>query len=183
MRHVSKKGLPVEIQERDFSILRGLFESRIMTSAHIATLHFDGKPEAAKKRLQKLKAAGLLGERKRRPYEPSVLFLTRQALALLDAQGVLAEYPRLDSDSLDKRSRVGVLTIRHELEVMDVKAAFHSAIKRAPLFKIAEFTTWPLLSQFEASRPCLAVVSISPRPLSGLATRKNLEYPVADPPM
>jgi len=48
---------PAQLQSRDFDLLHGLFESRIMTTAHIATMYFDGKREAAKKRLQKLKAA------------------------------------------------------------------------------------------------------------------------------
>jgi hypothetical protein len=45
------------LQDRDFALLRGLFESRVMTAGHIATLYFDGSREAAKKRLQKIKAA------------------------------------------------------------------------------------------------------------------------------
>jgi len=45
-------------------------DPRIMTSAHVAALYFAGKKEAAKKRLQKLKAAGFVvnenaGERTR----------------------------------------------------------------------------------------------------------------------
>ena len=82
----------LHLQDRDFIILRGLFESRIMTSAHVAVLYFGGRKEAAKKRLQKLKTAGLIGERGRRVYEPSVLYLTQKAFAFLRAQGVLSEY-------------------------------------------------------------------------------------------
>jgi len=56
-----KKGahLGVQLQPRDFELLRGLFESRVMTLAHVSALYFDGKREMAKKRVQKLKAAGL----------------------------------------------------------------------------------------------------------------------------
>ncbi len=36
---------------------------------------------------------------------------------------------------------------------MDVKAAFCSAIRGAHSFTVAEFSTWPLLYQFEAFRP------------------------------
>ena len=56
----------LDLQQRDFEVLCGLFESRVMAAGHIAALYFDGKREAAKKRLQKLKAAGLISERKRR---------------------------------------------------------------------------------------------------------------------
>jgi hypothetical protein len=69
----------IQLQPRDHGLLHDLFESRVMTSAHAATLHFGGSKEAAKKRLQKLKAAGLVSERKRRPTEPAALFLTAKA--------------------------------------------------------------------------------------------------------
>lgn len=123
-----------------------------MSSAHIATLYFAGSKEAAKKRLQKLKAARLIAERKRRAYEPSILYLTRQAFALLRERGVLAEYPPLSLAALEKRSRVSEITIRHELDIMDVKSAFLDAIAKTPQFTVEEFSTWPLLYQFEAFR-------------------------------
>jgi len=54
--------------------------------------------------------------------------------------------------SLEKRARVGATTLRHELEIMDVKAALHSALAKSEQFSIAEFSTWPLLYQFETFR-------------------------------
>jgi len=140
------------VQDRDLGLLKGLFESRVMTAEHISVLYFDGRKEAAKKRLQKLKAAGLVGERARRSFEPAVLFLTLKSLVLLRERGTLTEYPAFALPVLDKRARVSDLTLRHELEVMDVKAAFHEAIKRTETFSIAEFGTWPRLYEFEASR-------------------------------
>lgn len=142
-----------QIQERDFALLLGLFESRVMTAAHVAAVHFEGKQEAAKKRLQKIKAAGLIGERKRRVNEPSVLFLTRKSHALLEERGMLGEFPQLSPNAFEKRAAVSELTLRHELEVMDVKAAFCSALRRSDLFSIAEFSTWPRLDEFKAMRP------------------------------
>jgi hypothetical protein len=121
-----------------------------MNSAHIAALYFEDKREAAKKRIQKLKSAGLVTERPRRVSEPSILFLTSKALKLLRDEGILAKYPELTLSSLQKRTLVSDLTLRHELEVMDVKAAFHSAARKTETFGIAEFSTWPLLHQFEA---------------------------------
>ena|ERR1051326_2614404 len=97
---------PFQIQERDIALLRGLFESRVMTATQIASLFFDGKPEAAKKRLQKLKAAEFVGERRRRAYEPSVLSLTPKAFVLLRDRGALVSYPRFALGSLERRSRV-----------------------------------------------------------------------------
>lgn len=143
----------LHFQDRDLSVLRGLFESRVMMTSHIATLYFRGSGEAAKKRLQKLKAAGLIGERKRRAYEPSVLYLTRKALALLRERGVLSEYPQISPSVIERRARVSKLTLQHELEVMDVKAAFHTGVAKTSAFSVAEFSTWPLLYQFDAVRP------------------------------
>jgi len=117
----------IQFQDRDMAILLGLFESRIMTAAHVAALFFDGKTEATKKRLQKIKAAGLIGERKRRVNEKSILFLTRKGYGLLQKNELLRPFPQLSASTFEKRANVSELTIRHELEVMDVKAAFHSA--------------------------------------------------------
>jgi hypothetical protein len=35
------------LQERDLDLLRDLFESRLMTTAHVAALHFGGRREAS----------------------------------------------------------------------------------------------------------------------------------------
>jgi hypothetical protein len=138
--------------DRDFVLLRGLFECRVMTAKHVATLYFDGKKSYTTKRLQKLKAAGLVGERKRRVNERSILFLTRKAFNLLKTEGRLQEHPPLSANSFVARANVSEMTLRHELEVMDVKAAFHSALNKSEKFSILKFSTWPLLYQFEVSR-------------------------------
>jgi hypothetical protein len=123
-----------------------------MTAVHAATLYFDGRGEATKKRLQKLKKAGYIDELPRHPYRPAVLFLTQEGLALLRKNDGLAGYPRLAMPSLEKRAHVSESTLQHELEIMDVKAAFHSAITKTPSFVITQFSTWPLLYQFQALR-------------------------------
>lgn len=158
------ESLSILLQDRDLALLRGLFECRVMTNDHATTLCFDGKSEAAKKRLQKIKAAGLITERPRRAFEPSVLFLTRKGLVLLQSKGVLNDYPSFDLPALDRRVRVSDLTIRHELEVMNVKAAFHAAIKTTGSFTIDEFSTWPLLNEFTAFRPGGSGVEITVKP-------------------
>jgi hypothetical protein len=124
-----------------------------MSAAHIATIYFGGKREVAKKRLQKLKMAGLIGERKRRVNEPSVLFLTRQSFAVLNEGDFLSEFPRLSPSVFEKRASVSDLTLRHELDVMDVKTAFHSALLKSENFAVTEFSTWPRLHEFKATRP------------------------------
>src|SRR5258706_12272606 len=110
----------INLQNRDFALLRGLYESRIMTAAHIVTLYFDGKREYTKKRLQRMKAAGLIRERRRRVNEPAILFLTRKAFSFLNSQGHLSQFPAISGKAFEVRANVSELTVRHELEVMDV---------------------------------------------------------------
>jgi hypothetical protein len=124
-----------------------------MTSAHIATIHFGGKDEAASKRLRKLKAAGFLVERPRRVNERAVFFLTRKAFVVLREEGVLSQYPAFDLATLERRAQVSDRTVSHELEVMDVKAALCAAIQGIKELTVSEFSTWPLLNQFEISHP------------------------------
>src|SRR5580704_15496235 len=121
----------LQLQERDAQLLHGLFVSRVMTGTHITALYFGGSKEAAKKRLQKLKSVGLVGERKRRVNEKSVLFLTRKGHARLEQRQLLLAFPQLSGAAFEKRANVSELTLRHELEVMDVKAAFHSTLAQS----------------------------------------------------
>jgi hypothetical protein len=140
----------VILQERDFALLKEMFESRVMTGAHVASIYFDGKKESAKKRLQKLKSAGYVGERARMPNEQAILSLTAKGLKLLKEHGILTDYPPASIKTLEKRARVSNITLRHELEVMDVKTAFYAAIQDTNEFSIAEFTTWTQMHQFKA---------------------------------
>lgn len=142
----------IVLQLRDLKLLLGLFESRVMTASHISSLYFEGKREYTKKRLQKIKAAGFIGERKRNANQLSVHFLTRKGFAHLKNDGQLSEFPSLSANSFEARANVSHFTLRHELEIMDVKAAFHAALAKSEAFSIAEFSTWPLLHQFETSR-------------------------------
>jgi hypothetical protein len=65
---------------------------------------------------------------------------------------MLSEFPSIGTTSFEARANVSHFTLRHELEIMDVKAAFHAALIKSEKFSIAEFSTWPLLHQFETSR-------------------------------
>lgn len=143
----------IVIQDRDYAVLSGLFESRIMTRQHIAVLYFDGKAEATKKRIQKYIAARLIDERNRQPNEPAVLSISKRGFDTLAETGMLSEYPQQDWRSCEKRIKVSESTIRHELEVMDVKAIFTSVIRDRIDLSLAEFSTWPKLYEFRARRP------------------------------
>jgi hypothetical protein len=138
-------------QDRDFAALLGLFETRVMTAWHMGTLFFDSKHQYTKKRLQKIKAAGLIGERRRRVNEPAILFLTPSGLRLLQQKGSLSEFPVPPPASFARRANVSEQTIRHELEVMDVKAAFHAASHKSEKPLNIDFITWPRMYEFEAA--------------------------------
>lgn len=152
----------IEIQDRDISLLKDLFVSRIMSLSHIAALHFDGKSEAAKKRVQKLKAAGYISERPRKAREPSALSLTKEALVYLDNHLHLSLYPRLSIPAFDRRSRMSELTIRHELEVMDAKASLVPAVEKSPGMKVVDFTKWPKMIEFDVPIRSKGVVRVKP---------------------
>lgn len=138
----------IHIQPRDLALLCGLFESRYLTSAHIAEIYFAGKREMAKKRIQKLKATGLVGTRSRGFGVSDLLRLTPRAIHFLSAGGHLAGYPRLPLAAQLRRTRIRPLTIDHELAVADVKAAFSRALRAREHLSLLEFGTWPRLYEF-----------------------------------
>ncbi len=140
-------------QERDFAVLRGLYESRTMTVSHAATLYFESNIETAKKRLQKLRRAGLIRDRARQAHEPLTLLLTKKGFHLLKRQGRLDGYPVLSDAQFDVRSHVSRLTLRHELAVVGVKAALLAALSKRTNIRVITSTTWPLLSQFRTHKP------------------------------
>lgn len=149
----TNRRLSLELQERDLAIFRGLFESRPMTLDHIARLYFANQYEAAKKRIQRLKAERFLRERPRRVYEPSILHLSHRAFDELSWRGYLKEYPPYAWNQLEDRAKVSDRTLRHELAVLDVKTSLSCAIRSKPDHELLEFSTWPALYQFEAAQP------------------------------
>jgi hypothetical protein len=150
---MSKADRSIALQPRDFLLLRGLFDSRIMTLSHIERLFFDGRDEAAKKRVQKLKAACLISERARGVTDRSLLFLARRGFQALVEEGQLSQFPKLSWKALEKRMQVSDLTLRHELEIQDVKTALTLAVNHTANFSIAQFWTWPLLYEFRVTLP------------------------------
>ncbi len=138
-----------QLIERDYCVLRGLFESRVMTLQHVASLYFDGSLSAARKRVWKLKNAKLLSERTRhRPYDPSILYLTRPGFEKLNQEGRLIDYPSIGWPTMEKRTNVSPLTLQHELDVMTAKSAIMSAVNHCVSHHVAEFSTWPRLFAF-----------------------------------
>jgi hypothetical protein len=148
----SRPNKRIEFQHRDFEIMKGLFESRIMSSRHMEDIYFEGKREATKKRLQKLKAVRVISEKRPKLYEPGVLSLTKKGFKLLKEEGQLAEYPHITDAQFGRRASVSALTIRHELAVMDVKAAFVRTARESEQLRLIEFSTWPILNQFKVKQ-------------------------------
>jgi hypothetical protein len=164
----------IEIQDRDVAILRTLFECRVMTRSQAALLHFDGKTEAAKKRLQLLKAAGYVSDRPRLPHDPAVLVLTRKGFELLEGTGALQMFPAFRNwKQAAKRLSVSPLTIQHELEVMDVRAAIVAAVHNQPKLSIAQISTWPAMIAFEAYNSNGERVEIRPDGLLRVVERSD----------
>lgn len=133
-----------------------------MTLAHAAVLYFEGKKEMSKKRIQKLKVAGIIRERPRSFSSPSILYIGSKGIEILRAYGHLVEYPEASLPDLENRARVSDLTLRHELEVMDVKAAMAAGIRMLANLRLPEFSTWPALHEFEARRPSGERVDVKP---------------------
>ena len=119
----------IVVRPRDLEFLCLLLHTRILTLSHAAALIFNGSSEAAKKRIQKLKAAGFVLERRRKAYEPGILFLSKRGFECLRENGALPE-ECADITSFSKRATISELTLHHELEVLDVKVAFHEAANR-----------------------------------------------------
>jgi Replication-relaxation len=154
LSHMQKeKGRGIDLQERDFALLRGLYESRVMKVSHIAALVFEGKLEAARKRIQKLKKANLILERVRGHSEPAALQLSKKGFEILIKEEQLQELPRISEREFMARCRVSSLTIQHELAVMDVRVALETALLRTYGVRILQVSTWPLLSQFSTRMP------------------------------
>jgi hypothetical protein len=142
----------IQLQRRDLLALKDLFETRIATLRHISLLHFKGHDEACKKRVAKLKTAGFVDELPRRAYERSILRLTQKGFALLQQHGLLNDFPYFSSPQFIKRGRVSLSTLKHELLIMDFKAAFVSAIAKTAHLSLAEFTTMPAMIEFTVRR-------------------------------
>ena len=87
-----------------------------------------------------------------------MLHLTSTGHAELHGRGLLRDYPRFPT--FEKRSRVSEFTLRHELAVMDMKAAFVKSARDSASCQVHEFSTWPLLSQFKARPPTISAASV-----------------------
>lgn len=156
----------IQIEDRDLSILAMLFETRLLRTSDVQHLCFSGSYEAAKKRLQKLKRARFIAERKGRGvYGRSILHLTLRGFHVLKEQGHLVDkgYPPIGDKQFKSRAFVAESTLNHELAVMDVKTALVKQVNDEEGYSVHQFSTWPLLYRFETqTAPTARPVVVNP---------------------
>jgi hypothetical protein len=126
----------VELQNRDLALLRGLIDSRFYTITHAADIHFDGKRETAKKRIQKLAAAGLVLMRPGKVGRAAAVTASQRAARLLQSRGGLTGRPV-------PRAAVSDALLAHDCAVIDAKAAFIRAARRDTTIFVSAFDISP----------------------------------------
>jgi Replication-relaxation len=141
----------IVLQERDISLLADLLESRVLTLDHIRTLYFPGKNEMAKKRVQRLKGAGLISERSRRIGQPSVLHITWKGYIALREGCHVGGNAHLTAKTFARRMAVSDLTLTHELMIADVRTTFTIATRESGRFSLLAFDVWPRRYNFTVS--------------------------------
>jgi Replication-relaxation len=143
------------IQERDTRMFFGLLESRVMTREQLAALYFAGSYDAARKRLARLTGSGFVLERKpvANPghFFPSTLYLGRKGFDTLRSSPHLDSFPDMTWEHLVERVSLARSTLAHELELIDHKVAFSTALGMHPTCTLVEFLTWPALFQFKTT--------------------------------
>jgi hypothetical protein len=122
-----------------------------MTLNHVRSLHFPGKDEMAKKRVQRLKAAGFIAGRPRRIGEPSILHLTWQGYIALRSGGQVGDDSQLSPKTFTRRMAVSGMTLKHELMIGDVRTALSVAMRGGTRFQLVSFDVWPRRYEFTVS--------------------------------
>lgn len=152
MKEKKKTNATIELQDRDYDALGGLFESRVMLRSHFVELYFAERVEYAKKRIQRLVQAGLVRERALQKiggqFPPTVLSLGTPGLYALEKKFSLTSTHHLPWNELVDRLDVANSTLEHELGVMETKASFVKALRSRPQFQLQTFSTWPRLNEF-----------------------------------
>ncbi|MBI5934747.1 MAG: replication-relaxation family protein [Chloroflexi bacterium] len=150
----------VELQPRDWELLADVYDSRFITIPHAAALHY-GSHAVAKRRLSDLRKALVLG---RTPghfgyahvdgklQEVKLIYtFTKKALDLLVNRRDFRDAKGEQWDSLRKRFDLdSSLTIKHEVGVLNVKAALLPALKSQAHLRVEKFGVWPLAYVFKA---------------------------------
>ena len=141
------------LQQRDLNVLQGLYEMRLMTRPQLGDLYFNGNQGSARQRIRKLKNAGYIAERPgRKPYARVPLYLTKKGYLTLRKAGLLGQYPIATWKTMRNRPYIKDTTLLHELELMDVCAAFAVAVRNQTSHHLQGLSTWPALFAFHTFR-------------------------------
>jgi hypothetical protein len=138
--------MSIQLQNRDFRIFQELQSCRFLTLAQIADLCFEGKREAAKKRLQKLQHGGHVRRHSPGMLHESIYIIRKRAHVLIAGNG----YER----SSFKRSIPPLATLRHEILLRDFRTAIFRDAKRAGI-EVNLFTIKPEDLRFEIGNKVL----------------------------
>ena len=143
-------GENIEIQPRDVELLSTLFECRVLTRSQAAVLHFGGRTEATKKRLQALVRAAYVKALPNRLRGRSVFTLSRRGYELLRGRA----HPAVDGYhtwiDAGRELRVSPSFVDHEIDVTDVRAAIVTAVAAHPGLRLTEICTRSARIAFDA---------------------------------
>ena len=120
------------LQPRDISLLRALLATRITTTGEASETFFHGSKEATRKRLARLREAGLISKKSGELAGASSISITPAGITALRAG-------RPGSERRERPKHRGRGASAHEAEVMEVEEAFTSA--GAPWR--CDFRAWP----------------------------------------
>lgn len=155
---ISVKVRDVLLSDRDFAILKDVFENRFISIKHAAALHWpDGTAgeAAAKRRLAKLAEANLLKRQEVNVESCKVIYrLTKDSVDLLAKHNLIPAIIRADWDGKMKSRYTDAIApshLTHELRLYDLKVLLESAINGHPHLRAVEFGVWPLPYVFEVS--------------------------------
>lgn len=149
----------VQLSDRDFAILKAVFENRFISIKHAAALFWpdaSAGEAAAKRRLALLadRAQLLKGQRVNVHGCKLIYRLTKEAIDLLSEHGLIPAIMRTDWDG-KMRSRytdaIAPSHLTHELKLYDLKILLQPAIDNHPHLHQIEFGIWPLPYVFEVS--------------------------------
>lgn len=143
----------LELTERDLTLLKDLFESRLLSLHQVTEIHFEGRYPSAKRRVAKLRAGRFINGKRIRIGRGEQLFIFLARRGFEQTQESLRQhYSETSFRKLERRIAVAQRTIEHEHQVVEVKASFLRAARGLPL-SIRSFCTWPKLIEFPATRP------------------------------
>lgn len=140
-----------QLQARDLCLLRTVTEHRVVSLTQAAALHFEGRYEAAAKRLQKLRRGGFLAAYPRRVGDACLLRPTRRTRCVVAA--AVGGAARATDREIGRKSKpLATNLVSHELAVVDARIAIGRACHAAAA-SLQEFIPRPHAHAFQTPGP------------------------------